>query len=135
MSTDQHLINNDLGIPDEKRAYEIYMITKTWLNLTIIYFTKALTVTWKRENFCFTYGTLINYFSYIDKEAILVKFILHCNIALSRTPESRRKRRRPKTVEESGWRSCAEARIAAADRGGWICSVGALCARRQEEER
>lgn len=41
MSTDQHLINNDLGIPDEKRAYEIYMITKTWLNLTIIYFTKA----------------------------------------------------------------------------------------------
>lgn len=45
MSTDQHLINNDLGIPDKKRAYEIYMITKTWLNLTIIYFTKALTVT------------------------------------------------------------------------------------------
>lgn len=45
MSTDQHLINNDLGIPDEQRAYEIYMITTTWLNLTIIYFTKALTVT------------------------------------------------------------------------------------------
>lgn len=55
MSTDQHLINNDLGIPDEKRAYEIYMITKTWLNLTIFYFNKALTVTWKRKNFYFTY--------------------------------------------------------------------------------
>lgn len=44
MFIDQYLINNDFGILDEKRVYEIYMIIKIWLNLIIIYFIKVLIV-------------------------------------------------------------------------------------------
>jgi hypothetical protein len=32
---------------------------------------------------------------------------------------------------ERGWRSWAEARVAAVDRDGWRCSVDALCTTRQ----
>jgi hypothetical protein len=66
-----------------------------------------------------------------------------CKIALSWTFEGRRKRGRPKTMwrritveerEEIGWRSWAEARVAAAIKDGWRRSVDALCATRHEAD-
>jgi hypothetical protein len=76
------------------------------------------------------------------------RYIYHhnkdCNIALSWTPEGRRKRGRPKTTwrrtvekerEESGWRSWAEARVAAADRDGWSRSVDALRVTKDKADR
>ena len=60
-----------------------------------------------------------------------------CRIALTWTPEGRRKRGRPKTTwrrtaererEKAGWKNWGEVQIAAADRAGWRDSVEALCA-------
>ena len=67
-----------------------------------------------------------------------------CNIALSWAPEGRRKRGRPKatwprTVEVErkalGYNTWAEARVAAANKDRWRCSVEALCATRHQEDR
>ena len=67
----------------------------------------------------------------------------HCNTALTWAPEGRRKIGRPKTTwrrtvekerHQLGWRSWAEARVAAEDRTEWRCSVDALCATRHVED-
>ncbi|XP_077870300.1 uncharacterized protein LOC144363564 [Saccoglossus kowalevskii] len=67
-----------------------------------------------------------------------------CNTALTWAPEGKRKRGRPKTTwrrtvekesNKAGWKSWAEARVAAADRTEWRRSVEALCATRHLEDR
>ena len=67
-----------------------------------------------------------------------------CSIALTWTPEGRRKQGRPKTtwrrtVEkergEAVWRSWDKVRSEAADREKWKCTVKVLCATRHEEDR
>ena len=67
-----------------------------------------------------------------------------CNVALGWAPEGRRKRGRPKvtwrrTVENErkalGLSTWAEARVAAANKTKWRCSVEALCATRHQEDR
>ena len=67
-----------------------------------------------------------------------------CNIAMSRAPEKKRKKERPKTTgrwtvekerKHAGWRSWEEARTAATNREKWRTSVEALCATRRVEDR
>ena len=67
-----------------------------------------------------------------------------CRIALTWTPERRRKRGRPKTTwrrtaeregEKAGWKNWSEIQIAAVDRAAWWNSVEALCVTWYEEDR
>ena len=66
------------------------------------------------------------------------------NIALSWTPEGRKKKGRPKTTwrrtvetkrNDAGWRSWEEAKAAAAYRETWSNSVEVLCARGHKEDK
>ena len=66
------------------------------------------------------------------------------NIALSWTPEGKRRRGRPKTTwrrtvekerNSAGWRTWDEAKAAAANRENWRHSVEALCATSHKEDR
>lgn len=67
----------------------------------------------------------------------------HCVIALTWSPDSKRKVATPKTTwrrsiekerSEAGWKSWEEARIIARDRDRWKRSIKALCATEHEED-
>lgn len=67
----------------------------------------------------------------------------HCVIALTLSPDGKRKVDRPKTTRrrslerersEAGWKSWEEARIIARDRDRWKRNIKVLCATEHEQD-